>query len=270
MGWQYELHRRWLDCRRPGLELLSGEGLVFVRLLLSTYFLRCSVAFTRAWDESFPPDTQNANLLGDDIRKFKVDVRERITAFGAGVVSARETPEAAYGDANKGVAFFATDELKLYRWSGSGWITAGDFSGIETYLSDVASHVITNPGVETVGSAVNIQANQLRAGSVVSIEFRAIEGGSGGTPDQNLYFGGVLVAKASVDTNGCYGHALVYVTGAATQKGIGFGVGSGVTPLRTHSAPVEPINAIIPVTLACAANGAAAVTHDLLVVRYKF
>lgn len=90
------------------------------------------MAFTRAWDEVFPPDTQNANLLGQDVRQFKQDIRERLAAFGAGVIASRETPEAAFGDANKGVLYYATDENKLYRWNGSAWILVKDIGALAT------------------------------------------------------------------------------------------------------------------------------------------
>ena len=36
------------------------------------------MAFTNAWDETAPAGTRNANLGDDDIRQFKLDIRERI------------------------------------------------------------------------------------------------------------------------------------------------------------------------------------------------
>jgi len=76
------------------------------------------MAYTRAWDEAFPPDTQAAKLLGQDIRQFKQDIRERVASFGADILANRPTPEPSY----VGVVFFATDQKKMYRWDGSNWI----------------------------------------------------------------------------------------------------------------------------------------------------
>lgn len=83
------------------------------------------MAFTRDWDETFPPDTQAANLLGQDIRDFKTDIRERVAAL-SGTIANRPavgdmiTGWGAYG--GNGMLYFSTDEGKVYQWSGAAWV----------------------------------------------------------------------------------------------------------------------------------------------------
>jgi hypothetical protein len=82
------------------------------------------MAFTRNWDETFPPDTQVANLLGQDIRDFKTDIRERIaaisgTAANRPAVGDMITGWGTYGGG--GVLYFATDTGAVSRWNGASW-----------------------------------------------------------------------------------------------------------------------------------------------------
>lgn len=156
------------------------------------------MVFVRAWDEGFPPDTQNANLLGLDIRQFKEDVKERIRAFGAGVIAARETPEATFGDANKGVLYYATDENKLYRWNGSAWLLVKDFSTSAVVLfNDLSQSVITNPVSTTVGASVVIPANTGAQGSLFEIFGRVYKNTGAGNPNQELRFGAIVISTLS-------------------------------------------------------------------------
>ena len=86
------------------------------------------MAFTRNWDETFPPHTQAANLLGQDIRNLKEDIRERIAAL-SGLFADRPalgdmiTDWSSYG--GNGVLYFATDTGAVYQWDGAAWVVAG-------------------------------------------------------------------------------------------------------------------------------------------------
>jgi len=83
------------------------------------------MAFSRNWDETFPPDTQAANLLGQDIRDFKEDIRERVAAI-SGTFASRPavgdmiTGWGAYG--GNGMLYFATDSGAVYQWNGAAWV----------------------------------------------------------------------------------------------------------------------------------------------------
>jgi hypothetical protein len=79
--------------------------------------------FDRVWDETFPPDTQAANLLGQDIRNFKIDIRERISLI-SGTLANRPTPDASWGGVGFGMLYFATDTSVIYQWNGAAWVQA--------------------------------------------------------------------------------------------------------------------------------------------------
>lgn len=82
------------------------------------------MAYNNIWDETFPPDTQLALLLGSDIRNFKTDVRQRVSSFGQGLLSQRPVPEAVFA----GVLYYATDTDQLFGWNGGAWVLLRDFN----------------------------------------------------------------------------------------------------------------------------------------------
>lgn len=143
------------------------------------------MAFTRPWDNAVPADTQAANLLGQNIRRDKEDTAERLRAFGAGKIANRETPEADFGNVNIGAIFWAEDEGKLYRWTGSAWTLVTT----NRVFSDTSQVNIT--GATTgPGNQVTIPANFLTVGSVVEVIARAYKtAGSGTGLRLNLKFG---------------------------------------------------------------------------------
>src|SRR5882724_1531588 len=80
--------------------------------------------FTNNWDTTFPPDTQLANLLGQDLRNFRTDVMERMSLL-SGTFANRPTPEvinASWGGAGYGLLYFSTDNNKIYQWNGAAWV----------------------------------------------------------------------------------------------------------------------------------------------------
>lgn len=80
--------------------------------------------FTNNWDVTFPPDTQLANLLGQDLRNVRVDVMQRLSLL-SGTLANRPTPEtvnATWGGAGFGLLYFATDTSQIFQWSGSAWV----------------------------------------------------------------------------------------------------------------------------------------------------
>jgi hypothetical protein len=85
-------------------------------------------SFDHPWDITSPPDTQLANLLGQDIRNLKDDTMQRISLL-SGTAANKPTPEtvnATWGGAGYGLLFFETDTNKIWQWSGSIWV---DISG---------------------------------------------------------------------------------------------------------------------------------------------
>ena len=80
------------------------------------------MAFTNIFDNTAPLDTQAANLLGQDIRTFKVDIQQRVAAM-----SGLEAAKPAFGSDTQaatwsGALYFATDTGKIWQWNGSAWV----------------------------------------------------------------------------------------------------------------------------------------------------
>ena len=235
------------------------------------------MAFTRAWDESFPPDTQAANQLGLDIRQEKEDTRQRIVAFAAGRLVDRETPEAVWGDINKGVLFFALDEGKAYRWNGVAWVDVT--ASIGTGLSDFNNQVpitVTNPAVDTDGISLTSPANTLAVGSYVEI-FAGIRK-TAGTPASTavfLLFGGTTIAFSffggTAPPSLMILRASLVVTAAATQVGYGDNVNSEASFLtgNTRSAPTANIAADIIVKTRASGPATYTTEHEFLHVRVR-
>src|SRR5258707_48915 len=138
--------------------------------------------FTNVWDITEPPDTQLANLLGQDIRGLKNDIMQRM-ALISGTLANRPTPEtvdATWGGSGYGLLFFATDTGQTFQWNGAGWVVVS-FLG-STRLNDVTTHSLVSPGTgTTAASTLTIPANTLQPGSVVEIYARANCPAGGGT-----------------------------------------------------------------------------------------
>lgn len=79
-------------------------------------------AFDRAFDETFPPDTQLANLLGQDIRNLKTDIRERMALLSGTFANRPSNMDAAFGGAGYGTIFIATDTNQVFQWNGAAWV----------------------------------------------------------------------------------------------------------------------------------------------------
>jgi hypothetical protein len=132
-------------------------------------------AFTRPWDDTQPPDTQLANLLGQDIRFLKQDIMQRMGGFGAGLLVDRPTPETTSGSVDfTGVMYWSTDTKQTFRWSGTAWvdITQNVGSGITDY-DNYTSHLFVTaaPGVgHTVTIPIGGVQDALLIGSFLEFE----------------------------------------------------------------------------------------------------
>jgi hypothetical protein len=77
------------------------------------------MAYTNTWDETSPADTSLASLVGQDIRQFKLDVRQRIVSFTAGLFANMPAPEAVWA----GVLYFTTDApARVFQFNGTSWV----------------------------------------------------------------------------------------------------------------------------------------------------
>lgn len=129
--------------------------------------------FTNPWDTTQPPDTQPANLLGQDLRNLKVDIQERMGAI-SGTFAARPTPDT--GNANfTGILYFTTDTAQVFRWNGATWddVTAAVVGGgVKDYDNYIAQAYFNSaPGnnhVVTIGVGGVQSANAI--GSFIEYE----------------------------------------------------------------------------------------------------
>lgn len=144
------------------------------------------MAYTEAWDETYPPDSQLAKLLGDDIRKFKTDIRERVGTFLSGVAAARPTPEAEWA----GLLYFATDTRVISRWDGAAWqdVMVGKFS----------NGVAVVPAVPGGGIELTLPLSTLNIGDVVDIH-AAVEAVDG---EVTLQIDGQNLVDVTLGVNG--------------------------------------------------------------------
>jgi hypothetical protein len=92
--------------------------------------------FTNIWDDTFPADTELANLIGANLRQLRLDIQQRM-----GAISGLSTSMPAFGsDAQPtnwtGLLYFATDTGHIFQWSGSAWVdVTTDFLGSTTPLN---------------------------------------------------------------------------------------------------------------------------------------
>jgi len=162
------------------------------------------MAFVRPWDDTFPPDTQLANLLGQDIREFKEDVAERITQFSTGLLADRPTPEAVFGIANVGVQYFAHDVGVLYKWDGLSWI-AVKYNG--TFSEPTVATVVA-PVIETAANTVIVPVGAIATGCQIDIITAAEALDPAATITLRLYIQS-LIPIISLSWVGTGGHGII-------------------------------------------------------------
>jgi hypothetical protein len=141
------------------------------------------MAFTNVFDNTQPPDTQAANLLGQDIRNFKVDIQQRVAAM-SGLDANKPTFNLdAQPTAWNGCLYFATDTGKIYQFGGG--TTWTDITSRFYQSSAFQSQVSLIPGgLLNVGSRVNIMT--------------AIQGSSG---PLTVTIGGVALPAVNCNAN---------------------------------------------------------------------
>lgn len=145
------------------------------------------MAFSRQWDENYPPDTQPANLLGQDIRNFKTDIKERVAAFGGNfadrpAVGDMITDWGRYG--GNGVMYFATDTGQIFRWNGTAWT---DYTTAFNATA-AASLKTTGANVDVASAIPPVAGQQLTATDPTHATWQGA-GVSGGNGYVDLPFG---------------------------------------------------------------------------------
>src|SRR5580700_3766154 len=135
------------------------------------------MGFTNVWNDAFPPDTQLANLLGSDLRAFRVDVQQRMSAI-SGLDAAKPTFNLDNTPANwNGILFFATDTGKIYQFNSPVWtnVTPNFATGFQStgIIKAVTPVNVVNPAVTTIGQGISIPGGFISTTNTVRICFSA-------------------------------------------------------------------------------------------------
>ncbi len=146
-------------------------------------------SFTNNWDVTFPPDTQLANLLGQDLRQVRTDVMQRLSLL-SGTLGNRPTPEtvnATWGGVGFGLLYFTTDTNQIFQWNGAAWADISSLIlGIPSGGAQGTPRIVAT--VNVVNSGVVLAPTTVYAVPVgnaglyrVSIHLVLTQAGTGGT-----------------------------------------------------------------------------------------
>lgn len=153
--------------------------------------------FTDAWDITQPPDTQLANLIGQDIRNLKLDIMQRMSLL-SGVLANRPTPEtvnATWGGSGFGLLYLATDVQTIYQWNGTSWVAVS--FGLAPKIFDTT---VYNSPATTGGNQLNVTPSSGTA--IHGVAWGAAASGSG-TPQVNISLNGnSLTGPINVNSGG--------------------------------------------------------------------
>ena len=125
------------------------------------------MAFTNVYDDTYPPDTQLANLLGQDLRNFRLDVQQRMAAISGLDASKPNFAGDAQPNNWNGILFFATDTAQIYQFNNPSWTNiTTTFLKTAAFFKDGTNHVVT-----TATNAYNVVLPVLVGSNVVRGRF---------------------------------------------------------------------------------------------------
>lgn len=184
------------------------------------------MAYTDVWDVTSPLDTQAANQGAADFRATKLDVMQRISSFGAGLLASRPTPEATSGTADwTGVMYWATDTHQCFRWNGTAWVDislslpgGGGGSGVTIFSSAAQINAPANTAKNVIYTG-NVAANSLGATGGVDIQFNVFGTGGAGTFVISIDFGGVNVHTLAGLSNGSFDFHILILNATTLIQG---------------------------------------------------
>jgi hypothetical protein len=130
--------------------------------------------FTNIWDDTFPPDTQLANLLGQDLRNFRLDTQQRMAAI-SGLDAAKPNFAGDAQPANwNGILFFATDTGITYQWNNPSWINVtgsiGSASGVKRLTAAASGTLASGQTIWsfTIPSTILGPGSLIQVGSIIN------------------------------------------------------------------------------------------------------
>src|ERR1700756_557221 len=215
--------------------------------------------FTDVWDTTQPPDTQLANLLGQDIRNLKLDIMQRMSLLSgnAANIPTPETVNAVWGGAGFGLIFFATDTGQIFQWSGAAWVNVtGTFFGASKRYSDTATYTFNTSGAHPT-TGVTIPANTLAVGSSFHLVAGLDTSGSGSVT-ASLLFGasnaGFFISSAAFNYLIDVDHVITGGSNPGSMK-VFQGAPGGSSPALVYSGPINiTINTAANLTISTSYN----------------
>lgn len=158
--------------------------------------------YAELWDITQPPDTQLANLLGQDIRNLKNDIMQRFSLL-SGLLANQPTPDtvnATWGGSGFGILYFATDTSQIFQWNGSDWVDiSGSFLNLGYMFlgSSVTQVSVADTTVLTPLQNISIPANYIGVGQTFELEMfgEMTIGASGDSITLGLYLDSVSLCS---------------------------------------------------------------------------
>lgn len=238
------------------------------------------MAFTNTWDTTFPPDTQLANLLGQDIRNgVKVDVQQRMAAI-SGLDAAKPNFAGDAQPANwNGILFFATDTGNIYQFNNPTWTNVTSNFTTKTSALKAVNQVV-HTGTTTLDTiyTLSIPANVIGiTGRVRMTLWLKIGVASGGSELLQINFGSTVLGGGGTIAP-VYGANQIKVvieggnTGATNAQrwdGQMFINGQNVLNLITSQVGAIDTTANVPVTVQYqSGSNPASQTFDMFMIEF--
>lgn len=156
------------------------------------------MAPTNIWDILQPPDSQLANLLGQDIRSLKLDIQQRM-GFISGSLATRWDPATDTQPTNwTGLLYFTTDTNQIFRWNGAAWDDVSNT--IASLPAVVRKQTITNQAVSS-GTVILYTVPSVGDGMYrMSMDAVITTAGTGGTISMTASWNNGVTSPSSSST----------------------------------------------------------------------
>jgi hypothetical protein len=228
--------------------------------------------FTNVWNITQPPDTELANLLGQNLRDLKNDVMQRMSLL-SGTFANRPTPEivnATWGGAGYGLIYISVDTGQLFQWNGGAWVdittsvgggghldvqankplfsgnglaqqmygytlpanTIGNLQGIHVKASWLSNHVGINSTFSLNVNGTVIQSLNTASSGTFAVEHTIVRSGPG--PNDATYNGFFIngIGTNMIWATTISGFPLDWTVNQVVEVTFNGGASSNVTPIQ--------------------------------------
>jgi hypothetical protein len=235
------------------------------------------MAFTNIYDNSFPPDTQLANLLGLDLRNLRLDVQERMGAISG--LDASKPPFGTDAQPTKwnGVLFFATDTGNIYQWNNPAWTNVtSNFTTKSAALKAVNQVVHTGTTTLDTIYTLTVPANVIGVTGRVrmTLQFNEI---LTTTDSMIISFGSTTIASFSLNNTFFPGYCRISIEGGNTgvtnaQRWDGWvsfsKTGSTIPLMNTETGAVDTTSPVVVTIQFQNGNSSSSQTFDFFTIEF--